>query len=52
MASPCPPSRSWGFMMLGAGKGSEVEIRGTGPDVTQALAALVALVEAGFNEQD
>jgi phosphocarrier protein HPr len=41
-----------GLMMLGAGKGSQLEIRGTGADVTEALAALVALVEAGFNEQD
>ena len=41
-----------GLMMLGAGKGAELEMRGTGSDVAEALAALVALVEAGFHEQD
>ncbi len=41
-----------GLMMLGAGKGAELEMRGAGPDVAEALAALVALVEAGFHEQD
>ena len=41
-----------GLMMLGAGKGAALELRGTGPDVVEALKALVALVEAGFHEQD
>ncbi len=41
-----------GLMMLGAGKGSEIEMRGTGPDAAEAVAALTALVEAGFNETD
>ncbi len=41
-----------GLMMLGAGKGSSVEMRATGADAVEALAALKALVEAGFNETD
>ena len=41
-----------GLMMLGAGKGSAIELRATGPDAVEALAALTALVEAGFNEGD
>ncbi len=41
-----------GLMMLGASKGAELEMRATGADATEALAALVALVEAGFHEQD
>ena len=41
-----------GLMMLGAGKGTTVELRATGSDATEALATLVALVEAGFHEQD
>jgi len=39
-----------GLMMLGAGIGSEIEIRAAGPDASQALDALAALVEARFNE--
>ena len=41
-----------GLMMLGAGKGSAIELRAIGPDAAEALAALTALVEAGFNEGD
>jgi phosphocarrier protein len=41
-----------GLMMLGAGKGTTVEIRATGADAAEAVAVLVALVEAGFHEQD
>ena len=41
-----------GLMMLGAGTGAELELQGSGPDVAAALAALVALVEAGFHEHD
>lgn len=41
-----------GLMMLGAGKGSEIEISATGGDAADALAALTTLVEAGFHEQD
>ena len=41
-----------GLMMLGAGKGSEVELQGDGWDAKEAVDALAALVEAGFHEQD
>jgi phosphocarrier protein HPr len=41
-----------GLMMLGAGQGSTIELRAEGWDAKEALEALVALVEAGFNEQE
>ncbi len=41
-----------GLMMLGAGKGSEIELRAEGWDAKEALEALAGLVESGFNEQD
>ena len=41
-----------GLMMLGAGQGSELELQADGWDAKEALEALAALVEAGFNEQD
>lgn len=41
-----------GLMMLGAGRGSSIELRAEGWDAKEALEALTALVEAGFNEQD
>ncbi len=41
-----------GLMMLGAGMGSEIELRAEGWDAREALDALVALVESGFHEQD
>ncbi|MEO8714221.1 MAG: HPr family phosphocarrier protein [Acetobacteraceae bacterium] len=41
-----------GLMMLGAGLGAEIELRAEGWDAREALDALVALVESGFNEQD
>lgn len=41
-----------GLMMLGAGQGSTIELRVEGWDAKEAMDALVALVEAGFNEQD
>ena len=41
-----------GLMMLGAGRGAEIEISAEGWDAREALDALSALVEAGFNEQD
>jgi phosphocarrier protein len=41
-----------GLMMLGAGIGSEIELRAEGWDAKEAIDALVALVEAGFDEQD
>ena len=41
-----------GLMMLGAGVGSEIELRAEGWDAKEAVDALAALVEAGFDEQD
>jgi phosphocarrier protein len=47
------PARSiMGLMMLGAGRGSTIELRAEGWDAKEALDALAALVEAGFHEQD
>ena len=47
------PARSiMGLMMLGAGPGAEIELRAEGWDAKEALEALAALVESGFNEQD
>ena len=40
-----------GLMMLGAGQGSAIELRAEGWDAKEALDALAALVESGFNEQ-
>ena len=41
-----------GLMMLGAGKGSQLELHGDGWDAKEAVDALATLVEAGFHEQD
>ena len=41
-----------GLMMLGAGKGCSLELRAEGWDAKEALDALTALVEAGFDERD
>ena len=41
-----------GLMMLGAGKGAEIELRAEGWDAKEALDALAILVESGFDEQD
>ena len=41
-----------GLMMLGAGRGASIELRAEGWDAKEALDALAALVEAGFDEQD
>lgn len=41
-----------GLMMLGAGKGCTLELRAEGWDAKEALDALTALVEAGFDERD
>ena len=41
-----------GLMMLGAARGSDIELRAEGWDAKEALDALTALVEAGFDEQD
>jgi phosphocarrier protein len=47
------PARSiMGLMMLGAGKGSAIELRAEGWDAKEALDALAALVESGFDEWD
>ncbi len=40
-----------GMMMLAAERGSELYIRTEGDDAEEALAALIALVAAGFGEQ-
>ena len=41
-----------GLMMLGAGKGCALELRAEGWDAKEALDALTALVESGFDERD
>ena len=41
-----------GLLMLGAGQGSTLELQADGWDAKEALEALAALVESGFNEQD
>lgn len=41
-----------GLMMLGAGRGADIELRAEGWDAKEALEALAGLVEAGFHEQD
>ena len=41
-----------GLMMLGAGQGSTVRLTASGFDARQALDAIAALIEAGFNETD
>jgi phosphocarrier protein len=46
------PARSiMGLMMLGAGMGAVIELRAEGWDAKEALDALTALVESGFDEQ-
>ena len=39
-----------GLMMLAAGPGTEITVAATGGDAEAAVAALAALVEAGFGE--
>ena len=41
-----------GVMMLAAGRGSVVTIDAAGPDETEALAALGALIESRFGEHE
>lgn len=41
-----------GLMMLGAGIGATIELQAEGWDAKEAIDALAALVEAGFNESD
>jgi phosphocarrier protein HPr len=40
-----------GLMVLAAAPGAELEIRARGREAKAALAALVALVESGFDEE-
>ena len=40
-----------GLLMLGAGIGSDVEVRATGDEAEPALEAVVALIEARFDEE-
>jgi len=48
----CVSARSiMGLMMLGAGQGAAIELRAEGWDAKEALDALAALVESGFDEQ-
>ena len=39
-----------GLMMLAAGPGTDIAIAAAGPQAAEALAALVSLVERGFDE--
>jgi phosphocarrier protein len=41
-----------GLMMLGAGPGSTLRLTAEGFDAKEALDAITALIEAGFNETD
>ncbi len=41
-----------GLMMLGAGPGMEIELEARGPAARAALDAIVALIDAGFDEKD
>ncbi len=41
-----------GLMMLGAGPGSTIRLSAEGFDAKEALDAISALIEAGFNETD
>ena len=47
-----PACSIMGLMMLGAGQGSTIELRVEGWDAKEAMDALTALVESGFDEQD
>mgnify|MGYP001456116620 CR=1 FL=1 len=40
-----------GLMMLGASKGTVLELKAEGPDADQALDALVLLIESRFEEE-
>lgn len=41
-----------GLMMLAAAKGTSIDVRAEGPEADAALAEIVALVEAGFHEEN
>ncbi len=45
-----PGTSIMGLMLLGAAKGAWIEIMATGEEAEAAVAALAALVEAGFHE--
>lgn len=47
-----PATSILGLMMLAAGRGSTLALEARGPEAAAALAALVALVEQGFDETD
>jgi phosphocarrier protein len=47
-----PATSILGLMMLAAGRGAELRMEARGPEAAAALAALVALVEQGFDETD
>jgi phosphocarrier protein HPr len=46
-----PACSIMGLMMLGAGRGSTVEIEAEGWDAKEALEAVAGLIEAGFHEE-
>ena len=41
-----------GLLMLAAGQGQTILVEAEGKDASRALEALIALVEAGFNEEE
>ncbi len=45
-----PGTSIMGLMMLGAHRGSQIEVEATGEQAGEAIAALRALVEGGFGE--
>ncbi len=47
-----PATSILGLMMLAAGRGAELAMEARGADAAAALAALVELVERGFDETD
>ena len=40
-----------GLMMLAAGPGTSIELRGSGADAERAIEALAALISGGFDEE-
>lgn len=40
-----------GLMMLAAGPGTAIELRGSGPEAERAVAALADLITGGFDEE-
>ena len=41
-----------GLMMLAAGPGTSISIEASGPDASEVMEALTALVTSGFGEED